>query len=231
MSFLLTRQLCRPRQALPTLCALPRLRRRRERGTSSPAASTLAGRLLITRCSLPIQQMVLSSTSRSCSRRGRTERRCRAAAAPLAFTASISTTLFSRLMLTLPYVAAAIGAAYGTAKSGIGISGLGQFRPDLIMKSLIPVVMSGAVYPVRHPLPLVTRIANSCHTSVSERNHRRLRSRCLGSDCWYALAKPGLLALCRLHPPGCGPRVWHDRPGSRLCDRHRRRLGGCCMAH
>jgi V-type H+-transporting ATPase proteolipid subunit len=40
------------------------------------------------------------------------------------------------------------GAAYGTAKSGIGIAGVGTFRPDLIMKCLIPVVMSGilAVY-------------------------------------------------------------------------------------
>lgn len=27
-----------------------------------------------------------------------------------------------------------IGAAFGTAKSGIGISGVGTFRPDLIMK-------------------------------------------------------------------------------------------------
>jgi V-type H+-transporting ATPase 16kDa proteolipid subunit len=60
---------------------------------------------------------------------------------------------------------AGIGAAYGTAKSGIGISGVGTFRPDLIMKvgkvpsigsymslanllkrqSLIPVVMSGII--------------------------------------------------------------------------------------
>lgn len=28
-----------------------------------------------------------------------------------------------------------IGAAYGTAKSGIGIAGVGTFRPDLIMKA------------------------------------------------------------------------------------------------
>ncbi|GMM34463.1 H(+)-transporting V0 sector ATPase subunit c' [Saccharomycopsis crataegensis] len=35
------------------------------------------------------------------------------------------------------------GAAIGTAKSGIGISGVGLYKPDLIMKSLIPVVMSG----------------------------------------------------------------------------------------
>lgn len=38
-----------------------------------------------------------------------------------------------------------MGAAYGTAKSGIGIAGVGTFRPDLIMKSLIPVVMSGII--------------------------------------------------------------------------------------
>ncbi|MCJ1372111.1 v-type proton ATPase 16 kDa proteolipid subunit 2 [Loxospora ochrophaea] len=37
------------------------------------------------------------------------------------------------------------GAAYGTAKAGIGISGVGTFRPDLIMKSLIPVVMAGII--------------------------------------------------------------------------------------
>ncbi|KAH6912672.1 V-type ATPase [Coprinopsis sp. MPI-PUGE-AT-0042] len=38
-----------------------------------------------------------------------------------------------------------VGAAFGTSKSGIGIAGLGQFKPELIMKSLIPVVMSGII--------------------------------------------------------------------------------------
>ncbi|KAH7358298.1 V-type proton ATPase proteolipid subunit 2 [Plectosphaerella cucumerina] len=38
-----------------------------------------------------------------------------------------------------------LGAAYGTAKSGIGIAGVGTFRPDLIMKCLIPVIMSGII--------------------------------------------------------------------------------------
>ncbi|KAI8848550.1 hypothetical protein BC829DRAFT_213079 [Chytridium lagenaria] len=33
-------------------------------------------------------------------------------------------------------------AAYGTAKSGIGIAGIGAFRPELMMKALIPVVMA-----------------------------------------------------------------------------------------
>lgn len=56
----------------------------------------------------------------------------------------------------------AVGAAYGTSKAGIGIAGLGTFKPELIMKvrrrllwclklakglpqSLIPVVMSGII--------------------------------------------------------------------------------------
>jgi V-type H+-transporting ATPase proteolipid subunit len=38
-----------------------------------------------------------------------------------------------------------VGAALGTSKSGIGIAGLGTFRPELIMKSLIPVVISGII--------------------------------------------------------------------------------------
>ncbi|WOO80122.1 V-type proton ATPase proteolipid subunit 2 [Vanrija pseudolonga] len=39
-----------------------------------------------------------------------------------------------------------VGAAFGTSKSGIGIAGLGPFRPDLMMKALIPVVVIIAVY-------------------------------------------------------------------------------------
>jgi len=40
-------------------------------------------------------------------------------------------------------VFANLGAAYGTAKSGVGIASMGVLKPDLIMKSIIPVVMSG----------------------------------------------------------------------------------------
>ncbi|KLO11460.1 V-type ATPase [Schizopora paradoxa] len=38
-----------------------------------------------------------------------------------------------------------VGAAFGTSKAGIGIAGIGPFKPELIMKSLIPVVMSGII--------------------------------------------------------------------------------------
>jgi len=37
------------------------------------------------------------------------------------------------------------GAAYGTAKSGVGIAAMGVMRPELIMKSVLPVVMAGII--------------------------------------------------------------------------------------
>ena len=36
-------------------------------------------------------------------------------------------------------VFANIGAAYGTGKSGMGISSLGVLKPELVMKSIVPV--------------------------------------------------------------------------------------------
>ncbi|XP_017843975.1 V-type proton ATPase 16 kDa proteolipid subunit-like [Drosophila busckii] len=38
-----------------------------------------------------------------------------------------------------------LGAAYGTAKSGVGIASMSQKHPELIMKAIIPVVMAGII--------------------------------------------------------------------------------------
>lgn len=38
-----------------------------------------------------------------------------------------------------------MGAAYGTAKSGTGISAMAVMKPELIMRSVIPVVMAGII--------------------------------------------------------------------------------------
>ena len=38
-----------------------------------------------------------------------------------------------------------LGAAYGTAKSGVGIASMGVMRPELVMKSIVPVVMAGVL--------------------------------------------------------------------------------------
>ncbi len=40
---------------------------------------------------------------------------------------------------------AGTGAAYGTAKAGVGVAALGVAHPHLVMKSIIPVVMAGVL--------------------------------------------------------------------------------------
>ena len=45
--------------------------------------------------------------------------------------------------LTSALVFSNLGAAYGTAKSGVGIASIGVLKPGLVFKSLIPVVMAG----------------------------------------------------------------------------------------
>ncbi|PRP82851.1 hypothetical protein PROFUN_04714 [Planoprotostelium fungivorum] len=42
-------------------------------------------------------------------------------------------------------VFACAGAAYGTAKAGTGISSMGVLKPELVMRSIIPVVMAGVI--------------------------------------------------------------------------------------
>eukprot|EP00208_Stichococcus_sp_RCC1054_P004654 CAMPEP_0206137076 /NCGR_PEP_ID=MMETSP1473-20131121/2256_1 /ASSEMBLY_ACC=CAM_ASM_001109 /TAXON_ID=1461547 /ORGANISM="Stichococcus sp, Strain RCC1054" /LENGTH=159 /DNA_ID=CAMNT_0053529991 /DNA_START=143 /DNA_END=622 /DNA_ORIENTATION=- len=37
------------------------------------------------------------------------------------------------------------GAAYGTAKAGVGIASMGVLRPELVMKSIVPIVMAGVL--------------------------------------------------------------------------------------
>jgi V-type H+-transporting ATPase proteolipid subunit len=36
-----------------------------------------------------------------------------------------------------------LGAAYGTAKSGVGIASMGVLKPELIFKSIVPIIMAG----------------------------------------------------------------------------------------
>ena len=38
-----------------------------------------------------------------------------------------------------------MGAAYGTGKSALGISSLGVGKPELVMKSIVPIVMAGVL--------------------------------------------------------------------------------------
>ena len=60
-----------------------------------------------------------------------------------------------------------MGAAYGTAKSGVGIAAMAIMKPELIMRSVIPVVMAGiiAIYGVVVAV-LITNSINASGTNM-----------------------------------------------------------------
>lgn len=59
--------------------------------------------------------------------------------------APIYSTFFGVMGAASAIVFSALGAAYGTAKAGTGIAAMSVMRPELIMKSIIPVVMAGII--------------------------------------------------------------------------------------
>lgn len=49
---------------------------------------------------------------------------------------------------TAAIVFCCFGAAYGTAKSGVGIAAMGVMRPELVMKNVVPVIMVCTLLPL-----------------------------------------------------------------------------------
>ncbi|KAK3166925.1 hypothetical protein OEA41_010050 [Lepraria neglecta] len=72
-------------------------------------------------------------------------------------------------------ILAGAGAAYGTAKSGIGIAGVGTFRPDLIMK--VRRILSGNYGTKAKYLDFAVS-----DPSGYGRNYRRILASDIGSD-------------------------------------------------
>lgn len=66
----------------------------------------------------------------------------------------------------------ALGAAYGTAKSGTGIAAMSVMRPELIMKSIIPVVMAGII--AIYGLVVAVLVGNSSESIFSNSNLVRI---------------------------------------------------------
>ncbi|GIY64697.1 v-type proton ATPase 16 kDa proteolipid subunit [Caerostris extrusa] len=63
----------------------------------------------------------------------------------MANTTEIYGSFFGAMGATLAMSLTALGAEYGTAKAGIAISHAGTFKPEMIIKSLLPVVMAGVL--------------------------------------------------------------------------------------
>ncbi|VEL13818.1 unnamed protein product [Protopolystoma xenopodis] len=84
----------------------------------------------------------------------------------------IYTPFFSVMGATSSMVFCALGAAYGTAKSGSGICSMGVMRPELIMKSIVPVVMAGIV--AIYGLVVAVLIAQSGQSKIMEKSLKQL---------------------------------------------------------
>ncbi|GAA5809863.1 H(+)-transporting V0 sector ATPase subunit c [Mucor flavus] len=59
------------------------------------------------------------------------------------FTSPVYAPFFGTMGCAAAIVFSCLGAAYGTAKSGVGLSAMGVLRPDLVLKCIVPVVMAG----------------------------------------------------------------------------------------
>ena len=66
-------------------------------------------------------------------------------------------------------VFANIGSAYGTAKSGVGISYMGVIKPDGIIKAIIPVIMAGilGIYGLVVSVLLIQKSKYFYHNKIS----------------------------------------------------------------
>mmetsp|Transcript_21938 Transcript_21938/g.19485 ORF Transcript_21938/g.19485 Transcript_21938/m.19485 type:complete len:166 (-) Transcript_21938:63-560(-) len=70
-------------------------------------------------------------------------------------------------------VFANLGAAYGTAKSGVGIASMGVLKPELIFKSIVPVIMAGilGIYGLIISLLVFQKINNTTYTFFDGYKH------------------------------------------------------------
>lgn len=73
---------------------------------------------------------------------------------------------FGYMGVACALVFANLGAAYGTAKSGVGIASMGVLKPELIIKSIIPVVMAGilGIYGLIVSVILIQRVDKNNYT-------------------------------------------------------------------
>merc|ERR1711965_744297 len=57
----------------------------------------------------------------------------------------VSAPFFGFMGCAAALVFACLGAAYGTAKSGVGVANMGVLHSEMVMKSIIPIIMAGVL--------------------------------------------------------------------------------------
>ena len=76
---------------------------------------------------------------------------------------------FGYIGIACALVFANLGAAYGTAKSGVGVCSMGVLKPDQIIKSVIPVIMAGilGIYGLIVAVILIQKIPSDINAASS----------------------------------------------------------------
>ena len=80
-----------------------------------------------------------------------------------------SASFFGYIGIASALVFANLGASYGTAKSGVGIASMGVLKPELIFKSIVPIIMAGilGIYGLIVSIILFSKISNG----VNQKNY------------------------------------------------------------
>ena len=81
-----------------------------------------------------------------------------------------------------------LGAAYGTAKAGVGICTMGVLKPEKLIKAIIPVIMAGilGIYGLIVSVILLQRISGDSDYDYTKGFSHLTSGLCVGISSWAA---------------------------------------------
>ena len=115
---------------------------------------------------------------------------------------------FGHLGVAFALSFANMGAAYGTAKAGIGISTMGVLKPDLIVKSIVPIVMAGilGIYGLIVSVILIQKI--DTHTSTTNGYKLLCSGLCCGLSSLASGFAIGVVGDCGVRANAIEPKMF-----------------------
>ena len=102
-----------------------------------------------------------------------------------AMTDAEGASFFGYIGIACALVFANLGAAYGTAKSGVGVCSMGVLKPDQIIKSVIPVIMAGilGIYGLIVAVILIQKIPSDINSASSGYGYKQVFSQLSSGLC------------------------------------------------
>eukprot|EP00823_Brevimastigomonas_motovehiculus_P000208 TRINITY_DN10320_c0_g1_i1.p1 TRINITY_DN10320_c0_g1~~TRINITY_DN10320_c0_g1_i1.p1 ORF type:complete len:163 (-),score=35.34 TRINITY_DN10320_c0_g1_i1:222-710(-) len=116
---------------------------------------------------------------------------------------------FGFMGVTAAVVFANLGAAYGTAKSGVGVSSMGVMSDQNVMRNIIPVVMAGVlgIYGLIVGVIILQNIKADGYSAFSGYAHLG-SGLCCGLSCLSAGLCIGVVGDAGVRANGIQPRLY-----------------------